>query len=84
METTDILTIIGGIMLAVIGYFLKQTMSDLKTVKEITYETKSKLKVLENDYLNKIQQLNDKIDTLQETIKDLTNELREFNKNNTR
>jgi peptidoglycan hydrolase CwlO-like protein len=51
-------------------------MNDLKQVKEIAYETKSKLKVLENDYLNKIDQLNNKFDMLNESIKELTKEIK--------
>lgn len=80
MEMIEILTIIGGLAVSVISYFLKQTMNDLKQVKEIAYSTQSKLMVIENDYLNKISALNDKIDGLQETIKDLTLELKEWNK----
>jgi peptidoglycan hydrolase CwlO-like protein len=76
METIDILTFIGGIAVSIISYFLKQTMNDLKQVKEIAYETKSKLKVLENDYLNKIDQLNNKFDMLNESIKELTREIK--------
>ena len=66
-------------MLSVISYFLKNTMNELKEVKEVCYTTKSKLEVLENDYINKVSQLNSKIDGLQETIKELTTELKAFN-----
>ena len=76
METIDILTFIGGLAVSVISYFLKATMNDLKQVKEVAYETKSKLKVLENDYLNKIDQLNQKFDMLNESIKELTKEIK--------
>jgi hypothetical protein len=76
METIDILTFIGGLAVSVISYFLKQTMNDLKQVKEIAYETKSKLNVIENDYLNKIDQLNSKFDMLNESIKELTREIK--------
>ncbi len=80
METIDILTFIGGLAVSVISYFLKQTMNDLKQVKEVAYETKSKLKVLENDYLNKIDQLNQKFDMLNESIKELTREIKNIKK----
>jgi hypothetical protein len=80
MGTPEILTILGGISISIISYFLKQTMSDLKAVKEVAYETKSKLSVLENDYLNKISQLNEKFDMLNESIKALTTEIRKINK----
>jgi hypothetical protein len=80
METIDILTFIGGLAVSIISYFLKQTMHDLKQVKEIAYETKSKLKVIENDYLNKIDQLNQKFDMLNESIKELTKEIKNIKK----
>jgi hypothetical protein len=80
LETIDILTFIGGLAVSVISYFLKQTMNDLKQVKEVAYETKSKLKVLENDYLNKIDQLNQKFDMLNESIKELTREIKNIKK----
>lgn len=83
METIDILTFIGGLAISVITYFLKQTMSDLKQVKEIAYETKSKLNVLESNYVLQIAQLNEKIEDLKDIIKDLTKELKNFNENKT-
>jgi hypothetical protein len=80
METLDVLTGIGGVSLSTMVYFLKQTMNDLKRVKEVAYETSSKLKVIENDYLNKIDQLNTKFDMLNDSIKDLIVELKELKK----
>ena len=80
MEITNILTLLGGVSISIIGYFLKATMDDLKEVKIISYETKSKLSVLETDYLNKIAQLNDKFDSLNESIKELTKEIKNINK----
>jgi hypothetical protein len=80
METIDILTFIGGLAVSIISYFLKQTMGDLKQVKEIAYETKSKLNVLEVDYLNKIDQLNQKFDMLNDSIKELTREIKNIRK----
>lgn len=73
-------TIILGAMVSVIGYFLKTTMDDLKKVKEVSYETKSKLAVLENDYINKHTALTEKFDLLCESVKDLTNEIKLLNK----
>jgi peptidoglycan hydrolase CwlO-like protein len=70
----------GGISISVIGYFLKKTLSELEKIKEVAYDTKNRLNVLENDYSNKVSQLNEKIDDLQHTIKELTHELKEFNK----
>jgi hypothetical protein len=81
MDAINFLTFIGGLSISIIGYFLKQTMADLKSVKEISYDTKAKLSVLENDYINKIAQLNNKFDILNESIKELTKEIKNINRN---
>jgi flagellar capping protein FliD len=79
MEMIELLTGIGGLMLAVIGYFLKRTMEELKEVKEVAYSTSTKVKVLENDYVNKVQQLNDKFDLLAESLKELNKNIQKLN-----
>ena len=75
-----LLAIIGGAIVSIIGYFLKTTMEDLKEVKVTTYKTKSRLDVIENDYINKIDQLNIRFDMLNDSIKELTAELKELKK----
>ena len=75
-----ILTAIGGMMLTVVGYFLKSTMDDLKSVKLLTYETKNKLDILQNDHINKHANLTDKFDELRQALNELTKELKELNK----
>jgi hypothetical protein len=80
MEMIDILTLIGGVMLTIIGYFLKSTMDDLKSVKLLTYETKNKLDILQNDHINKHANLTDKFDELKQALNELTKELKELNK----
>lgn len=76
----DFLVMIGGVMLAVISYFLKTTMDDLKSIKLMTFETKNKLGIIENDYLNKHANLSDKFDDLKAALVDLTKEIKELNK----
>ncbi len=76
----EILTIIGGLMLGIIGYFLRNTMEDLKSVKLMSFETKNKLAIIENDYLNKHANLSDKFDDLKAALVDLTKEIKELNK----
>ena len=76
----DLLTAIGGIMLAVIGYFLKATMAELKSVKDLSYSTKNQLDILKNDHINKYGSLSDKFEDLKSAIVDLTNELKDLNK----
>lgn len=70
----------GGIGMGIISYFLKSALNELKLVKEMAIDTKQKLAVLESNYIIQVQTLNDKIDDLKETIKDLTCELKEYNK----
>jgi hypothetical protein len=80
MDVMTILTMIGGVMLSVIGYFLKSTMDDLKSVKSVSFETKSKLALLENDSINKYNNLSEKFDDLKGALIDLTKEIKELNK----
>jgi len=75
----QLLFILGGVSISVIGYFLKKTLDELEKVKTITYENKNKLSVIEVDYLNKINTLNDKFDDLKEVMKDLTQEIKALN-----
>lgn len=75
-----ILTMIGGVMLSIIGYFLKSTMDDLKAVKATSFATKSKLALLENDSINKYNNLSEKFDDLKGALIDLTKEIKELNK----
>ena len=79
MEMIEWLTGIGGVMLTIISYFLRQTMNDLKTVMEVSFDTKTKMQVLENDYVNKVQQLNDKFDLLSESLKELNKNIQKLN-----
>jgi hypothetical protein len=81
MEFIEIFYVIGGIGLSIITYFLKMTMNEIKEVKSMAIDTKQKLAIVEVDYLNKVAVLRDKIEDLQETLKELTAELKEFNKN---
>jgi hypothetical protein len=80
MDVMTILTMIGGVMLTIIGYFLKSTMDDLKSVKSVSFETKSKLALLENDSVNKYNNLSEKFDDLKGALIDLTKEIKELNK----
>lgn len=79
MDINQLLVAIGGIMLAIIGYFLRSTMGELKEIKSLTYETRTKVEVLEAEYMNKINNLNEKFDMLYVSIKDLTKEISKLN-----
>ena len=76
----SILTLIGGVMLSIISYFLKSTMDDLKSVKQMAYDNKAKLELLQNDYNNKHNNLSEKFDELKLTMNELIKEIKELNK----
>ena len=80
MTIEQLLFALGGVSISIISFFLKRTLNELEKIKEVAYDTKNRLNVLENDYTNKVHQLNEKIDDLQEVIKELTHELKTFNK----
>jgi len=80
MDVIDILTLIGGLMLSIIGYFLKATMDELKAVKNLSYETKNQLDILKNDHINKYANISDKFDELKSAVVELTKEIKELNK----
>lgn len=79
MGINEILVMLGGLSISVIGYFLKETMSDLKSVKSISFETKTKLQVLETEYMNKIERLNEKFDLLYNAIEKLSDKIEDLN-----
>jgi peptidoglycan hydrolase CwlO-like protein len=80
MDMLPLLTIIGGVMLSIIGYFLKKTMDDLRSVKEMSYDNRSKIELLQNDYNNKYNNLSEKFDELKLTMNELIKEIKELNK----
>jgi peptidoglycan hydrolase CwlO-like protein len=67
-------------MLSIIGYFLKKTMDDLRSVKEMSYDNRSKIELLQNDYNNKYNNLSEKFDELKLTMNELIKEIKELNK----
>lgn len=80
MEMIELLTVIGGVMLGIIGFFLRQTMADLKSVKLMSYENKSKIEVLEKEHILRHQNLSEKFDELKLTMSELIKEIKELNK----
>ena len=78
MEILQIGGVVFGLMLGVISFFLKATMDDIKKMKECVYSTKTKVEVMEKDYLNKHQNLTEKFDLLNTTMRDLTSEIKKL------
>ena len=73
-----ILLFMGGVIVAIIGYFLRKTMDDLEKVKTLSSKTKSELDVLQNDHDNKHLHLSGKFDDLKDSIVLLTREIKEL------
>lgn len=64
-----------GIMGAVISYFLKGTMDELKEVKTLAEDNKTRIVLLENNHTH----LTDKFDALFDAVKELTKEIKQLN-----
>lgn len=79
MEIGDLLVVIGGISISVIGYFLKTAMDDLKTVKSVSYENKTKIEIIKRENVLHIQRLNEKIELLYDAIDKLNNSIDRLN-----
>jgi hypothetical protein len=75
-----IFTMIGGVVFAIIGFFLKQTMSTLKEVKDVAYKNKLDISVMKSDSHNKFNYMTEKFDSLNDSVKELTIEIKELNK----
>ena len=80
MDMMTLLTMIGGLMLTIIGYFLKATMDELKEIRVLSYKTKSDLELLKNDHINKYANISEKFDSLKDAVVELTKEIKELNK----
>jgi hypothetical protein len=76
MGTIELIGIVSGCMIAIISYFLKRTMDEIKEVKDVSYGTKSRVDVLESKSILENQHLNEKFDNLSTTMKDLTAEIK--------
>lgn len=68
--------IVLSLVISIIGFFLKRSVSDLDVLKEKFNIYSTKLQVIENDYLNKNTHLEAKIDSLSLLLKDLSLEIK--------
>ena len=80
MDSEFVLKTAITIAVAVIGYFLKDTMNELKTVKSQAADNRASLEILKVDYANKFEHLTEKVGELKETLNDLIKEIRVLNK----
>ena len=80
MATNEIMIMAIGVVLTVMGYFTKATMTRLEKVENVAAETKIKLEILQNDHQNKNDHLEQKIEALTLMVKELSNDIKELNK----
>jgi hypothetical protein len=76
----NILIFMGGIIISIIAYFLKQTMNDLKETKALSVNTKNELDVLRNDHTNKYDHITENFNRLEKAIIALTTEIKDLTK----
>ena len=75
----QIVIYIGGVLITIIGFFLKKSLDDIKSLKDLSYRTERELEVLKTDYVNKHRRLEEKFDDLYSAVKDLTLEIKSLN-----
>ena len=78
LSTSALVMLIFGVLISIIGYFLKETMEDLKDVQNMAQETKIDLGLVKLDNKNKYDNLLEKIEQLFETNKEIISELKQI------
>ena len=78
LSTSALVMLIFGVLISIIGYFLKETMEDLKDVQNMAQETKIDLGLVKLDNKNKFDNLLEKIQQLFETNKEIISELKQI------
>lgn len=76
MESINLIPTLIGIVISVIGYFLKKTMDKLDAVEKMTIENKAKIDIVDNNH----NHLSEKVEKLYDAIKDLTVEIKNLSK----
>lgn len=82
MTTTDLMIYASTIGVAIITWFLKGTMDELKTTKERSISNETKLALLEQKTTLKHDTLENTLEELKEVIKEMTHELKAYNNKN--
>jgi len=77
----DLGKIIIGLIVGLLGWFLKNTMDDLKRVKEQSEANRAGLELLRMEYGGKFENLTEKVAELKETLADLILEIKKLNSN---
>lgn len=82
----QVIYFIGSVVISILGYFLKGTMDDVKFMKKDIERIKTdnvkqqgEINMLRQDHLSKFENLDDKIDELKESLRELTKEIKTLN-----
>lgn len=75
----QVMMYVGGILLGIIGFFLRKSLEDMKDLKSVVYRTERELEILKTDHVNKYNRLEEKFDELYAAVKDLTLEIKSLN-----
>ena len=78
ISTSALVMLIFGVLISIIGYFLKETIEDLKDVQNMAQETKIDLGLVKLDNKNKYDNLLEKIQQLFENNKEIISELKQI------
>ena len=70
----------GGVIVSIIGFFLKELINEHEKTKDLAQSTKAKLDLVENDYLNKHSHLSEKMEELNGALKELSNDIKALTK----
>ena len=76
MENINLIPTLIGIVISVMGYFLKKTMDKLDAVEKQGIENKAKIDIVDNNHTH----LSEKVEKLYDAIKDLTVEIKNLSK----
>jgi uncharacterized membrane-anchored protein YhcB (DUF1043 family) len=72
MGDLNLIEIGVGIVVSIIGFYLKSTMSSLKKVEEKTYEHNTQIEILKQNHT----ELEKKFDSIVEMIKDISKDIK--------
>ena len=74
----SLLFFVGSLSISIIGYFLRNTMDDVKQNAILSQKTQSELDVLKTDHKNKHEFITEKFDDLKDVIIKLTDKIEEL------
>ena len=80
MNIEQLLIIIGGVLLTIVGYFLTKTMDKLTKTSEKTDKNTGDIALLKQETGLKHERLEEKLDDLKDVIVILTDEIKTLNK----